>query len=95
MTAVRKVLLSRHQNSERNHNVKTAKRSFEYVAQFKHVETIIANQNLIQEEIKRKLNSGNACDRSVQSLLFFPLLHKNVRMYRSIIFPLVLYGCET
>jgi hypothetical protein len=52
----------------------------------------VTNQNLIQEEIKRRLSSGNA-----QNLLFSRLLSKNVniRMYKTIILPLVLYGCET
>jgi hypothetical protein len=31
--------------------------------------TTITNQNLIQEEIKRRLNSGNACYLSVQNHL--------------------------
>jgi hypothetical protein len=52
---------------------------------------------LIQEEIKRRLNSGNTCYRSVQNLLSSRLLSKNVkiRMYKTITLPLVLYGCET
>jgi hypothetical protein len=36
-------------------------RSFGNVAQFRYLGTTITNQNLIQEEIKRRLNSGNAC----------------------------------
>jgi hypothetical protein len=32
------------------------------VAQFKYSGTIVTNQNLIQEEIKRRLNSGNATE---------------------------------
>jgi hypothetical protein len=52
---------------------------------------------LIQEEIKRRLNSGNACYHSVQSLLSSRLLSKNlkIRIYKTIILPVVLYGCET
>jgi hypothetical protein len=52
---------------------------------------------LIQEEIKRTLNSGNACYHSVQNLLSFRLLSKNlkIRIYKTIILPLVVYGCET
>jgi hypothetical protein len=49
------------------------------------------------EEIKRRLNSGNACYHSVQNLLSFRLLSKyvKVRIYKTIILPVVLYGCET
>jgi hypothetical protein len=52
---------------------------------------------LIQEEIKRRLNSGNACYHSVQNLSSPRLLSKNlkVRIYKTIILPVVLYGCET
>jgi hypothetical protein len=38
-----------------------ANRRFENVAKFRYLGTSITNQNLIQEEIKRRLNSGNAC----------------------------------
>jgi hypothetical protein len=57
----------------------------------------VTNQNLIQEEIKRRLSSGNACYHSVQSLLSSRLLSKNVKMriYKTIILPVILYGCET
>jgi hypothetical protein len=52
---------------------------------------------LIQDEIKRRLTSGNACYHSVQNLLSSCLLSKNVkiRIYKTIILPVVLYGCET
>jgi hypothetical protein len=52
---------------------------------------------LIQGEIKRRLNSGNACYHSVQNLLFSRLLSKNlkIRIYKTIILPVVLCGCET
>jgi hypothetical protein len=67
------------------------------VSQFKYLGTIVTNQNLVQEEIKRRLNSGNACYHSVQNLLSSHLLSKNVklRIYKTIILPVVLYGCET
>jgi hypothetical protein len=52
---------------------------------------------LIQEEIKKRLNSGKACYHSVQNLLSSRLLSKNVkvRIYKTIILSVVLYGCET
>jgi hypothetical protein len=57
----------------------------------------ITNKNLIQEEIKIRLNSGNACYHSVQNLFSSHLLSKNIkiRISKSIILPVVLYGCET
>jgi hypothetical protein len=39
------------------------------VAQFRYLGTTVTNHNLIQEEIKRRLNSGNACYHSVQNLV--------------------------
>jgi hypothetical protein len=59
--------------------------------------TTVTNENLIQEEIKRRLNSGNACYHSVQNLLSSCLLSKNlkIKIYKMIILPVVLYGCET
>jgi hypothetical protein len=69
--------------------------SFENVSQFKYFGTTVTNRNLIQEEIKRRLNS--ACYHVVQSLLSSRLLSKNlkIRIYKMIILPVVLYGCET
>jgi hypothetical protein len=57
----------------------------------------VTNQNLIQEEIKRRLNSGNACYHSVQHLPSSHLFSKNlkIRIYKTIILPVVLYGCES
>jgi hypothetical protein len=52
---------------------------------------------LIPEEIKRGLNSGNACYHSVQNLLSsrLPSTNLKIKIYKTIILPLVLYGCET
>jgi hypothetical protein len=53
------MLLSRHQNAGQKHDMKIANRSFENVAQFRYLGTTATNENLIHEEIKGKLNSGN------------------------------------
>jgi hypothetical protein len=74
------MLLSRHQNAGQNHDIKIGNRSFENVAHLRYLGTTMTNQNLIQEEIKRRLNSGNACYHSVQNLLSSLLLSKNIKM---------------
>jgi hypothetical protein len=86
------MLLSCHQNVKENHNIKIANRSFENVAQFKYLRTAVSNQNSIQKEIMRRLNLGAACYHSVQNLLIYCLLPK---IYKKIILPVVLHGCET
>jgi hypothetical protein len=45
-------------NAGQNRDIKIAIRSFENVSQFKYLGMTVRNQNLIQEEIKRRLNSG-------------------------------------
>jgi hypothetical protein len=70
------MLLSCHQNVVQNRDIKIANRSFENVSQFKYLGTRETKQNLIQEEIKWKFNSGNACYHSFQNLLSSRLLPK-------------------
>jgi len=71
--------------------------TFERVEEFKYLGKTLTNQNSILEEIKSRLRSGNACYHSVQNLLSSRLLFKNlkIKIYRTIILPVLLYGCET
>jgi hypothetical protein len=56
----------------------------------------VTNQNLVNEEINKRFNSGNACYHSVKNLLSSRLLSKNVKMriFNIIILSVVLYGSE-
>jgi hypothetical protein len=59
----------------------TVKRCLKNVAQFKYLGITVTNQNLIEEEIKRRSNkSSNACYDSVQKLLSFCFLSKNIKL---------------
>jgi len=77
--------------------MKIDKSSIERVEEFKYLVTTLTNQNSIQEEIKSRPKSGNTYYYSVQNLLSSRLLSKNlkIKIYRTIILPVVLYGCET
>ena len=71
--------------------------TFERVEEFKCLGTTLTNQNPIAEEIKSRLKSGNACYYSVQNVLSSRLVSKNLKLkiYRTVILPVVLYWCET
>jgi hypothetical protein len=90
------MVMSQDQNVAQNENIQIGNKLFETVVQFKYLGTILTNQNCIHEEIKSRLKSGNAC-YSVQNLLSSTLLSKSVKIkiYRTIIMPVVLYGCES
>ena len=64
---------------------------------FKYLGTRLTDQNSIQEEIKSRLKLRNACYHSVQNMLSSRLLFENlkIKIYRTVILPEVLYGCET
>jgi hypothetical protein len=89
--------MSRYPNSGQNQNIRIARGSFENVAKFKYLGTPLTNQNDIHDEIKSRLNSRNACYYPVQNLLSSRLISKNlkIKIYKTVISPVVLYGCET
>ncbi|KAJ4445983.1 hypothetical protein ANN_12669 [Periplaneta americana] len=91
------MIKSRDQNIVRNGNIKIGGLSFEGVEKFKYLGATVTNINDTREEIKRRINMGNACYYSVEKLLSSSLLSKNlkVRIYKTVILPVVLYGCET
>jgi hypothetical protein len=61
------VVVSHHQNAGQNCNILIVSKFFKNVAKFKYLGTEITNQNCILENIKNRLNSGNACYHFVHS----------------------------
>jgi hypothetical protein len=61
------------------------------------LETAVTDQNCIDEEIKTRLNSGNAYYHAVQNLLSSSLLSRNVKIkvYKTTNLPVVSYGADT
>ena len=91
------MVTSRDQNAGQSHSMKIDNSSFERVEEFKYLGATSTNQNFLQEEMKSRLKSGNACYHSVQNLSSSGLLPKNkiIKIHRNIVLPVVLYGCET
>jgi hypothetical protein len=61
------VLIPRYKNVGQIYSTNVVNRSIENAAKFKYLLTTLTDQNCVQEEIKNRLNSGNACCHSVQS----------------------------
>jgi hypothetical protein len=81
------MLMPHYKKAGQRQSIKIANLSFEDMAKFKYLGTILTDQNCMHEEINSRLNSGNACYQLVQSLLSSHLLSRNV--------PVVLCGCNT
>jgi hypothetical protein len=69
-------IMSRHPNSGQKQNIRIDDESFENVAKLKNLGTMLTNQNDIHDEIRSRLNSGNACYHSVQNILSSRLIKK-------------------
>jgi hypothetical protein len=88
--------LSRKTNKTKQ-NIEVAGQSYEAVNQFIYLGSQINSKNLIQEEIRLRIQAGN------RSLFANKKLMKNkdlnaaskLQIYKTIVRPIVTYGCET
>ena len=78
-------------NSGRSHNIQIDNRSFERVEEFKYLGNNLKRSKSIEEDYKSRLKSGNACYYSVQNLLSYGLLSKNlnIEIHRTTKLPVV------
>ena len=74
------MVMSGDQDAGRSRSIKTDNSSLARVEEFKYLGTTLTNQNSIQEEIKRRLKSGNACYYSAQNLMSSSILFKNLKI---------------
>jgi hypothetical protein len=90
------MVMSQDQNAGQNENMQIRNKSFKTEEQFKYLGTTLMNQSSIREEIESSSKSWNAFYHSVRNLLSSSLLSRSVKIkiYRSIILPVVLCGCE-
>ena len=86
------MITSRQQNIVQNQNIVIENLSFEKVEKFKYLGVTVTNTNDIREEIKHRINMGNACYYSLEKILSSHLLSKKLKVnpYKTIILPVVL-----
>ena len=65
-------------------SIRIDNKSFERVGQFRYVGTDLMNQNSIREKIKSRLKSSSLLSKETK-----------IKLYRTIILPVLLHGCET
>ena len=91
------MVMYRDQKAGPSHSIKIDNISLARVEGFRYLGTTLTYQNSIKEEIKIIFKSENACYHSVQNILSYSFLSRylNIKLYRTIILPVVWYGCET
>jgi len=91
------IAVSRDQNSGRSHSTKIDNSFLERVEQFKYLGITPTNQNSTHEEIKSRVKSWNAFYYSMKNHSSSTLLSTNIniKIYRTIILPVVLNWYET
>ena len=70
----------RHPNVIQNQNIVIGNLSFENVEKFRYLGETVTNTNDIREEIKRRINMGNACYYSLEKILSSRLLSKKLKV---------------
>ena len=88
------MITSRQQNIVQYQNIVIENLSFENVEKFKYLGVTVTNTNYIPEEIKHRINMGNACYYSLEKILSSQLLSKKLKVntYKTSILPVTLYG---
>ena len=74
------MITSRHQNVIQNQNIVIGNLSFESEEKFRYLGVTVTNTIDIREEIKRRINMGNACYYSVEKILSSLLLSKKLKV---------------
>ena len=91
---VKYMLMFREQNSGQNHKIEIGNKSFEKLAKFKYFGTTITNRNCRHGEHIKLWEC--LLPFSPESFIFqFGIKSVEIKTYKTIIFPIVVYGCET
>jgi hypothetical protein len=87
----------RNRNLVQEELIEMEEYKFRRVDQFKYLGSIITQDNDIKTEISMRLQSANKCFFGLSKIFRSRAISKNlkVRMYLTLLMPIVLYGAET
>ena len=85
------MITSRRQNVTQNQNIVIGNLSFENAEKFRYLGVTVTNTNDTREEIKCRINMGNACYYSLEKILSSSLLSKKLKVntYKTIKLPYI------
>ena len=69
---------SHHENVIQNQYIVVGNLTFESVEKLRYLGVTVTNTNDIREEIKRRINMGNACYYSLEKILSSCMLSKEI-----------------
>ena len=87
--------MSREQTAGLSHTMKVDNSSIERVEEFKYLGKTLKNKNSIHEEIKIEVRECLLQLGAEPFFFQFAIQKFKIKLYRTIILPVVLYGCET
>ena len=89
----KKMLLSRNNQQQQQQNLV----DIENVREFRYLGSMVTARNEMEREVLARITAGNRCYYSLQHLLKRRNITRptKLRIYNTIIRPVVLYGCET
>ena len=74
------MITSRQQNIVQNQSIVIENLSFEKVENFKYLRVTVTNTKDLREEIKRRINMGNACYYSFEKILPSACIPRNSKL---------------
>jgi hypothetical protein len=87
--------MSHHQSAGQNHNLKITNPS-KMSAEFRYWRMTVTYENCICKEIKSRSFRECLLPFSSESFVFpFPVLKENIKIYKTVILPVLLCGYET
>jgi hypothetical protein len=96
-TTKTKYMINRKDNGNKRKEIGISGQKYQKVEMFKYLGSLVINLNDIETEIKTRLTAGNKCYHALGHILKKRYISQSikVRLYKTLIRPIVTYGVET